>query len=71
MSAPTPQGESLRRAIRWISAQLEEDAERALLPLVDQATLRFDLSPRESEYLIGFYRDAQRAAERGGGGGPT
>jgi len=54
-----PSGESLRRAVRWISAKLEEDPERALLSLVDEATLRFDLTPVEGEYLIGFYRRAR------------
>jgi hypothetical protein len=52
-----PEGESLRRAVRWISGQLEEDPERAVMPLVNQATLRFDLTPRQAEYLIHFYRE--------------
>ena len=54
-----PEGESLRRAVRWISGHLSEDAEQALPPLVDSATLRFDLTPREAEYLYGFYRNAK------------
>ena len=53
-----PEGESLRRAVRWISGHLEDDAEQPLPPLVDSATLRFDLTPRESEYLYAFYRGA-------------
>ena len=54
-----PEGESLRRAVRWISGHLEEDAEQPLPPLVESAILRFDLTPRESEYLYGFYRNAK------------
>ena len=53
-----PEGESLRRAVRWISGHLEEDAEQPLPPLIESATLRFDLTPRESEYLYAFYRGA-------------
>ena len=57
-----PEGESLRRAVRWISGHLAEDAEQPLPPLVDSATLRFDLTPRESEYLYAFYRNAKASA---------
>lgn len=55
-----PKGEKLRRAVRWISEHVAEDPERPLMQLVDAATLRFDLTPREAEYLIAFYRDARR-----------
>ncbi len=51
-----PEGEALRRALRWISGHLEQDAKQPIPPLVDSATLRFDLTPRESEYLYAFYR---------------
>ena len=57
-----PEGESLRRAVRWISGQLADDSEQSLPPLVDSATLRFDLTPRESEYLYAFYRNAKTGA---------
>lgn len=59
-----PEGEALRRAVRWISPQLEESETQPVMPLVNEATLRFDLTPRQSEYLIEFFRDARRA--RGG-----
>jgi hypothetical protein len=64
MSEILPSGESLRRAVRYISDQLREDADQPVLALVDQASQRFDLTPRESEYLIRFYREAtQRKLE--------
>ena len=64
MSEITPTGESLRRAVRYVSDQLREDAEKPLLPLVDEASQRFDLTPMQSEYLIRFYREAlSRKAE--------
>ena len=60
MGSPVePRGEKLRRAVRWISAQREERPEARLAPLVDAATLRFDLSPREAELLLEFYREAE------------
>ena len=60
MSQMLPKGETLRRAIRYISDRLREDESPSPMALVDEATLRFDLSPKDSEFLIGFYRDAAR-----------
>ena len=60
MSEITPTGEALRRAVRFVSDQLREDADKPLLSLVYQASQRFDLTPKESEYLIHFYREALR-----------
>ncbi len=58
MSEITPPGESLRRAVRYVSDRLREDADKPLLSLVDEASQRFDLTPKQSEYLIDFYREA-------------
>jgi hypothetical protein len=51
-----PEGEELRRAVQWISSHLLEDPECAILPLVNEAIFRFDLSPLDAEFLIKFYR---------------
>lgn len=55
MAYPMPEGENLRRAVRWISESLQCDPQEKLLRLVDQAVFKFDLSPKESEYLINFF----------------
>ena len=60
-----PEGESLRRAVRWISGQLQDDPGRRIAPLINDATLRFDLTPLESQYLLSFYRGL--ADEKPGG----
>ena len=45
-----PHGESLRNAVRWLSSQ--RDAGEVLsLKLIEEAALRFDLSPVEGEFL--------------------
>jgi len=45
-----PHGESLRSAVRWLSSQ--RDAGEVLsLKLIEEAALRFDLSPVEEEFL--------------------
>jgi hypothetical protein len=55
-----PEGEALRRAVRFVSDALQDDAEAPIGELVEQATLRFDLNPNESEYLARFYRKAAK-----------
>lgn len=52
-----PEGEQLRRAIRWISAQRQDDpkAEKNLQKLVNEACLKFDLSPKDTEGLRNFF----------------
>jgi hypothetical protein len=65
MEGPTvagihPDGEALRRAIRFVSAALQDDAADPIGPLVERATLRFDLNPNEAEYLLRFYRKAAK-----------
>lgn len=42
-----PSGEGLRRAVRWISDQGHVD-----LPVVEQASVRFNLSPLDEDFLI-------------------
>jgi hypothetical protein len=56
MTALLPKGEALRRAVRWISGEREADPERPLAALLDQANLRFDLTPTQAEALAAFYR---------------
>ena len=69
MSSIAPRGESLRRAVRFVSDGLREDPERPWGSLVQEASLRFDLDPAEAEYLARFYREAalpRSPAEAGG-----
>ena len=54
---------TLQRAIRWISDRLLEDPDAARLPLVDEAARRFDLSPRDAEFLLTFTRRPERDAK--------
>ncbi len=56
MTYPLPEGEDLRKAVRWISQNLEDDPNQKLLRLVEQATFRFDLSPKDGEFLLNFFR---------------
>ncbi|MCD6353246.1 MAG: hypothetical protein J7M06_03435 [Proteobacteria bacterium] len=52
-----PEGESLRKAVKWISENRKVDSDKPVIELVNEATMRFDLSPNDGEFLIKFYRD--------------
>jgi hypothetical protein len=46
------QGESLRRALRWLSERRQEDPKIPRLKLIEDAALRFDLTPAEADFLV-------------------
>lgn len=50
-----PDGEDLRRAVKWISGNLQDNPDQKLQPLVQEAIFKYDLSPRDADFLIGFY----------------
>ena len=56
MSDILPEGEDLRRAVRWVSGSLQENAGQTVQALVQEAIFKFDLSPKDAEFLIGFFR---------------
>ncbi len=57
MSTIKPQGEKLRNAVKWISEKRKENPDTNLSHLVDQASFQFDLSPKDSEFLLRFVKD--------------
>ncbi|HVO68142.1 MAG TPA: hypothetical protein VMT12_16830 [Syntrophales bacterium] len=56
MTAIMPEGENIRKAVKWISGELQENPSKSLQKLVNEAVLRFDLSPKDAEFLTSFYR---------------
>ena len=58
MTTVMPQGESLKRAIKWVSGYLKEDPDTEKFSVVQDAVLRFDLSPKDEQFLYNFYRNA-------------
>ncbi len=50
-----PDGEDLRRAVKWVSGNLLENPGQPVQPLVQQAIFKFDLSPLDAEFLIRFF----------------
>ena len=55
MSGILPEGDELRSAVKWISGNLQENPDQPVQPLVQKAIFKFNLSPKDSEFLIGFY----------------
>lgn len=46
------QGESLRRALRWLAERRQEDPKLPRLKLIEEAALKFDLTPAEADFLV-------------------
>lgn len=59
MSSMLPEGEDLRRAIKWISDHLQDNPDQPLGPLLQEAIFKFDISPKDSEFLLNFYRKSR------------
>jgi hypothetical protein len=56
MSTLMPQGEDIRRAVKWISASSEASPEKSRIKLIEEAVFKFDLSPLDTEFLMNFFR---------------
>lgn len=51
-----PEGEELRKAVTWINAERLDQPHKSLSQLVEEAGLRFNLSPKDAEYLMRFLK---------------
>ncbi len=56
MTTVQPEGEDLRKAVKWISDERTYGVEKTLLKLIEDASLKFDLSPMDAEYLVNFFK---------------
>jgi len=54
-----PKGESLKQAIKWISGERQEDETKDLSLLIQKAAFRFNLSPKDEEFLGNFYKEEE------------
>ena len=54
MGTIQPQGEDLRKAVKWISEERKYNPGKKPLELVEEACLKFDLSPKDADYLTRF-----------------
>jgi hypothetical protein len=56
MTTIQPEGEDLRKAVTWISEERQHGRpRRPLSALIETACVKFDLSPKDCEYLVRFF----------------
>jgi hypothetical protein len=56
MSTIQPEGELIRKAVQWISEEQVYDNTKQIKQLIESAALKFNLSPKETEYLVRFFK---------------
>ena len=49
-----PEGEDLRKAVKWISEERTFNPKKNLINIVDEACLKFDLAPKDADFLARF-----------------
>jgi hypothetical protein len=57
MTTIMPQGEDLRKAVKWISEERQSSSSKKLAKLVEEASVKFDLSPADGEFLFKFFKE--------------
>ena len=58
MSSIMPEGETLRKAVKWIS-RMREEGKTPLPKLIEDAGVRFDLAPKDEEFLERFFLEGK------------
>ena len=51
MTTIQPKGENLRKAVKWISEERQYRPDRNYRSIIEEACLKFNLSPMDAEYL--------------------
>ena len=52
-----PEGESLRKAVKWIAEEEKAGSRKSRQELMQAACLKFNLTPMEAEYLARSFKD--------------
>ena len=55
MTEILPEGTDLRKAVKWISEMRTDDPKKKLSDLIVEASVKFDLSPKDEVFLFDFY----------------
>ena len=59
MTTIMPQSELTRKAIAWICEAMENQTDKGLVALIEEAGVRFNLGPKDMEFLQRFYKENQ------------
>jgi hypothetical protein len=57
MATIMPKGERVRQAVKFISAERMEDDKKSIGKLIQEASRKYNLSPKEEQDLVNFYRE--------------
>jgi hypothetical protein len=52
-----PEGKKLRKAVKWISDERLEKPGAGLARLISDACVKFDLPPKDAEFLMRFFTE--------------
>ena len=52
-----PEGEQLRRAIKWVSDMRLEEPRTKPSKFIGEACLKFDLAPKDAEFLMQHFAE--------------
>jgi hypothetical protein len=56
MTTIMPEGESIRKAVKWVDESRQSDPVKKMAGLINEACVMFDLSPLEAEFLQKFFK---------------
>jgi hypothetical protein len=59
-----PEGDSVRKALKWIAQSRAAEPSLPLKELIDRASAKFDLSPIEEEALFTWVASSRGGSER-------
>jgi hypothetical protein len=54
-----PHGEDLRKAVKWIAEERKFNPEKNVNKLIQEAAVRFNLSPKDADFLERFVKEKQ------------
>jgi hypothetical protein len=51
-----PGGDAIRGAMKWLSERREEDPQAPRMKLIEEAAVRFDLTPLDVDFLVNNWK---------------
>ena len=55
MSTIMPEGDGIKKAIKWIDQEKKDCPQKTMMALLDEAGMTFNLSPKDSDFLFRFF----------------
>ncbi len=57
-------GDKLKNAITWVNEMRNLIPGENINKLTDEANVKFDLNPKESEFIINFFKEQKKSEEQ-------